>query len=58
VWLELCITGIKRGVEECRHRYHVPEVPNALFIVTAEAHSYNNTGRKASARDNKEGAGG
>lgn len=44
---------MKRGVEERRHRYHMPEVPNGLLTVTAEARSYN-SGEKASVTDNRE----
>ena len=47
-----CVS-LKSGVEECRHKYHMPEVPNGLIMVTAEARSYN-SGKKASIRDNRE----
>lgn len=53
MWLELCITRIKCGVEECRYRYHMAEVPNGLLMVTAGAQLCN-SGEKASITDNTE----
>lgn len=51
VWLELCITRMKHGVEECRYRYHMAEVPNGL---SALGITENGRGKKKNGKQKKE----